>query len=128
MEIQDYMGKEQRAYLEAIACLEHIQAQVKAKLPPLPANGTNGTALASYANACEAASTECGLQEAIIAKLDARWALLDWAKGVFVRTLAGDPDLLDILAAFRSAPKNSDTLNELVKLCLELNPQKEIAR
>jgi len=123
IEIQSYMSQEQRAYLEAAAALVETQAQVDADTPPPPKRG--GGDLEAYARAREAAAHRHNLYEAVEAKLDARWALLDWAKGILEVEKAGDPDLTDVLAAFDTAPKYPEMLEELVGLCLQMNPDKE---
>jgi hypothetical protein len=121
MEIKPYMGKEQKSYLGAVARLERVDAQVNAELPPAPKRG-DLVALEAYANTRERLSTEHGLIDAVNEKLDARWALLDWAKGVLEQSMAGEPELLEVLAAFDSAPKYPAMLEELVQHCLTLNP------
>jgi hypothetical protein len=121
MEIKPYMGKEQKSYLGAVARLERVDAQVNAELPPAPKRG-DLVALEAYANTRERLSTEHGLIDAVNEKLDARWALLDWAKGVLGQAMAGEPELPEVLAAFDSAPKYPAMLEELVGLCLTLNP------
>ena len=121
MEIKPYMGEEQKAYLGAVAHLERVDAQVNAGLPPTPKRG-DLVALEAYANARERLSTEHGLIDAVNDKLDARWALLDWAKSIMAEEMAGEPELPEVLAAFDTAPKYPAMLEELVKHCLTLNP------
>ena len=121
MEIQPYMGKEQREYLEAAARVKEIMAKVDADLPPTPKRGED---LEAFARAHEAAATRHRLHEALDAKLTAQWALLDWAKGILEIEMAGDPDLPRVLASFNTAPKYSAMLDELIGLCLELDPEK----
>ncbi len=123
MRIKPYMGKEQREYLKAVAKLEEVTSSVEALLPPIPPRGDHA-ALEVYARAREKASARYRLYEAIDAKLEARWALLDWAKGVLATKLEGDPDLDDALTVFDRAPRYPALLEALVAQCLELNPAK----
>ena len=122
MEIEPYMGKEQREYLEAAARVKEIMAKVDADLPPTPKRG--GGNLEAFAVAHEAAATRHHLDDALEAKQAAQWALLDWAKGILEIEMAGDPDLPRVLASFDTAPKYSAMLDELIGLCLELDPEK----
>jgi len=121
MEIKPYMGPEQQAYVRAHLTAEEILAEINNALPVLPERG-DLEALTTYANTRERLSTEHGLIDAVNEKLDARWALLDWAKGVLEQSMAGEPELLEVLAAFDSAPKYPAMLEDLVQHCLTLNP------
>ena len=123
MKIKAYMGQEQRAYIKAVARLQEVTASVEAMLPPAPPRGDHA-ALENYARVREKASARYRLYEAIDAKLKARWALLDWAKGILTTKLAGDPDLDDALGVFDRAPRYPEMLEDLVAQCLELNPAK----
>ena len=123
LEIQPWMSEEQRAYIRATDALGAITAQVEAELPPVPSPG-DLAALNTYAETRARVQAEHGLFDALNAKLDARWALLDWAKGVLERQVGDSPDLDmgTVLGAFDSAPRHPALLQDLVELCLELNP------
>jgi len=121
MEIKPYMGPEQRAYVNAHLAMEAILAEINNALPMLPERG-DLVALTAYANTRERLSTEYRLVDAISEKLDARWALLDWAKEVLEQAEAGEPDLPEVLTAFDRALKYPFMLEELVGLCLTLDP------
>ena len=128
MKIQPWMSNEQRAYIEATREHESVWARFQAELPPFPertnGNWTYQRALNAYAEAHGALAAKYDLVEVVMAKLDARWALLDWAKGVMAQDPANQADLPEILATFRRAAENSVLMEDLVALCLELNPAK----
>ena len=121
MKIQSWMSKEQKAYIRAAAAQEQVMAEFNAALPPFPETG-NQAALDSYAVAHGALAEKYRIVDAINAKLDVRWALLDWAKDVISADPANAADLPALLDTFTHAYHNTDLLDELVKLCMELDP------
>ena len=128
MTIQPWMSTEQRTYIETAREHESVWARFQADLPPCPergnGNGAYQRALDAYAEAHGALAAKYNLVEVVMAKLDARWALLDWARGILAQDPANQADLPEILAAFKRAEQNSTLMEELVAMCLELNPAK----
>ena len=129
MKIKPWMSNEQRTYIEAARAHESVWARFQAELPPFPertsGNWAYQVALNAYAEAHGALAAKHDLVEVVMAKLDARWALLDWAKAVLAQDPANQADLPEILAAFKRAESNSALMDDLVAMCLELNPNKE---
>ena len=123
MEIKPYMGKEQRAYIKAMAIYNQAASNLAAELPS-PPESASPSVLEAYAETHAALFEKHGVYLAYNAMFDARWDLLQWAKGVLAGDLAGEPELPEVLSTFSRASENRALLEDLVGQCLELNPAK----